>query len=192
MSITLFSCAWAVVVYLFHSAVSRKFRVIRVRDLLLYMSTFALLGIYGEVFCDTIYNLLIGHPLWIYHFMPVHNGYTSTYSIFIWGLYGFYLYLFHSHLASVRPFRNHTLAMIICCEAIILEILLNCSFLYFFKDYYFYYYPSDMWHVTTLQAIPFYYLAGRAFLRCIKNCKRTPWFFIGMNIVLVSILVFFV
>jgi hypothetical protein len=128
-------------------------------------------------------------PLWEYKLFPIHNAYTSYYSIFIWSTYGFYLYLLHDNLKS-NNYPVRTLAVIVSIEAIILEFLFNLSHLFIFKDYIFYYLPSDIWHLTSIQAIPFYFLAGFVIIKSIKRFKADPWFFIPMNILLVFTLVF--
>lgn len=56
----------------------------------IYISAAVLIGVFGEVFVETIYNALFGKPLWYYQHLPVHNAYTSMYSIVLWAMYGLY------------------------------------------------------------------------------------------------------
>ena len=144
---------------------------------------------FGEVFSDNLYAAAFGKPLWLYHVPSIHHGYTSYYSVFLWGLYGFYLYLFHDTLHGWNIHSTRKLALIVSLEAIVLEILYNSSHLLVFGDYIFYYLPSDLWHLTSIQAIPFYFLAGAAIVKTIKRFKADPLFFILMNALLVVVLV---
>ncbi len=90
-------------------------------------------GMYSEISIDTIYNFVIGKPLWEYHLAPIHNSYTSVYSLFIWGLYGFHLSLFHDFLVRKwKAIKIIHLAFIMSFEAVFLEIIFNGSFLLLF------------------------------------------------------------
>ncbi len=189
MNLFFFTIAWIAIVYLFNAAISRKFHKIEPKLAGLYISTVALIGVFGEIFADSLYASVAGQPLWVYHVFPVHDGYTSMYSVVVWSMYGFYLYLMHDYFTRFH-FSTHTLAIIISIEAIILELLINSSYLYFFDDYFFYYLPGELWHLTTIQAIPFYFLAGIVILKTLKRFKADPKFFIAMNIVLTTTLVF--
>jgi hypothetical protein len=189
MNLLYFSLGWVAIIYFFNSAIAKRLKVIDFKIALLYISTVVLSGTFGEVFINSIYNFLFNVPLWEYKLFPIHNAYTSYYSMFIWSMYGFYLYLLHDNLKS-NNYPVRTLAVIVSIEAIILEFLFNLSHLFIFKDYIFYYLPSDIWHLTSLQAIPFYFLAGFVIIKSIKRFKADPWFFIPMNILLVFTLVF--
>jgi hypothetical protein len=191
MNLLYFSLGWVAIIYFFNSAIAKRLKVIDFKIALLYISTVVLSGTFGEVFINSIYNFLFNVPLWEYKLFPIHNAYTSYYSMFIWSMYGFYLYLLHDNLKS-NNYPVRTLAIIVSIEAIILEFLFNLSHLFIFKDYIFYYLPSDIWHLTSLQAIPFYFLAGFVIIKSIKRFKADPWFFIPMNILLVFTLVFLV
>jgi hypothetical protein len=186
MELFAFSAAWLAIVYLFHSLVARSWKRVDVSTALLYASTISLIGVFGEVFADTLYNAIFGKPLWIYYFLPIHSGYTSLYSVFVWGMYGFHLYLKHNSLSKYNH-RTRTLALFIAAEAIVLEFLLNISFIYFFGDYYFYYLPGDLWHLTTFQAVPIYFFAGIVMVKTIKHFKVDPRFYIAMNLMLVFV-----
>ena len=178
------------IIYLFNSALAKKFKKVDPKIALLYVSSVAIIGVFGEVFVDSFYNLIFKTPLWQYQILPIHNSYTSYYSVVIWGMYGFYLYLLHDHLSGYNIQKSRTLALIVSIEAIVLEILFNFSHLAIFKRYIFYYTPGDLWHLTSLLAIPFYFLAGLAIVKSIKRFKADPSFFIVMNALLVLTLVF--
>ncbi len=187
MQLVLFTGAWVLIVYAFHSLVARQFKRVDPLDAGVYVTTLALFGVFGEVFGNSLYAFLFGSPLWLYHFTPIHGGYTSLYSIVIWGLYGFYLYLMHDNLEKYE-YRTRTLAAIIAVEAIVLELLMNTSFMLVFGGYFFYYLPNDLWHLTSLQAMPLYFLAGVAIIKTLRRFKKDPKFFIIMNAILVFVL----
>jgi hypothetical protein len=54
----------------------------------------------------------------------------------------------------------------------------------------FYYLPDDLWHLTSIEAIPFYLLLAIVVTGCIKRFRKDPAFFICMNITLAAVLVF--
>lgn len=189
MSLVYFSLAWTAVVYAFNCILARKFKAVSWNIALLYISSVALIGVFGEIFSDSLYNSVVGHALWEYRVLPIHAGYTSYYSIFIWGLYGFYLYLLHDSLSSLRIHSARKLAAIVSIEAIVLEFLFNISHLFIFGEYIFYYLPSDLWHFTSIQAIPFYFLAGIVIVKAMKRFKAEPLFFMVMNGLLVFVVV---
>lgn len=190
LDLSLFALAWATVLYLFNSLIFKHFIRIEYKVALLYMTTVAFIGLYGEIFLDTVYNKIVGVPLWQYLVLPIHNSFTSFYATVIWGLYGFHLYLLHGSLAKKIPMKTWKLALIFSLEALILEALLNISFKLLFGTYVYYYFPSDWWqHVSTFQNIPFYYICGLLIVETVKRFKLNPVFYICMNL---SLLVFLV
>ncbi len=187
-----FSAGWVCIIYLFNSAIARKFRQIDVKGALLSITSVMLIGVFGEVLLDTLYRAAFGSPLWLYRVLPIHNGYTSYYSLTLWGLFGFYLYLLHDGLKSHRIRSNNLLlAVLISGEAIALELLINVSHLIIFKSYIFYYMPSGLWHLSAFQVIPFYFIAGLFILKSTDGFKSNPWFFSLTNMILLSVLVLF-
>ena len=52
----------------------------------------------------------------------------------------------------------------------------------------YYYLPSDLWHITSLQALPFYLLAGYITVVALKYANRTPKLALsGNSLVLIAI-----
>jgi hypothetical protein len=188
MPLTLFTIGWIIVLYLFNSALVRSFKRMEAREVFLYVTTVALIGVFGEVFVNTLYTALVGSPLWFYHVLPIHGGFTSLYSVVVWGMYGFYLYLLHDTWAT-RKYSTTQLATIISIEAIVLELLINTSHLAIFNEYIFYYLPSDLWHLTSIVAIPFYFLGGYTILKSIQRFQAEPVFFTSMSVLLMAVLV---
>ncbi len=192
IQLIVFTVCCVIAIYLFNAFLSHRFKKIDYRYAALYVATVALLGVFGEVLIDSLFKLITDRPLWEYHLLPIHRGYTSYYSLAIWGMYGFYLYIFHDFLKGRRAkLSKRYITLIVAVEAILLEIAVNILFLAFFGDYIFYYLPSDAWHLTSIQAIPFYFVLSVVIAKCIKRFRKDPAFFIAMNVSLVAVLVFF-
>ena len=94
----LFTVAWVLAVYLFNCLLAKRVKKIVWMRAWVYVSTVAMLGLFGEIFVDTLYRHLTGTPLWRYNFWPIQKAYTSLYAAALWGTYGFYLYLLHDNL----------------------------------------------------------------------------------------------
>ncbi len=107
LKLTLFALFWIAAVYFFNSALSRHFKKIEIKLAALYVTSIAMLGVFGEVFVGKLYDSAVGRPLWEYHIMPIHHGYTSYYAPVIWGILGFHLYLLHGTLNGKKPRSNN-------------------------------------------------------------------------------------
>src|ERR1700691_2480343 len=90
-----------------------------------YITVMAILGVLGELIVDGFYKLIVGSPLWVYRVLPLHSGYTSFFSIFIWGAMGFQIYLVHDTIAYKKLPSLYKLALIFTVEAVILEALFD-------------------------------------------------------------------
>jgi len=189
--LTIFAAVWLAIIYFFNSLVAKRFKIIDLKLAMLYFATVAMVGVYGEIFLDTVYNFFVGHPLWRYNILPIQHGYTSAYAVMPWGTVGFYLYLMHDHLAARWSItRTRYLSLIFSVEALILEAAVTLSARMFFGKYLYYYLPGDLWHVSTLQNLPFYYICGAAIVQIIKRFKTDPYFFTAMSIFLIFVLVY--
>jgi hypothetical protein len=190
LSVTLFSFAWFLFFYSLFSLLCKRFVVVGV-GALLYVTTLILIGVFGEVFTNTLLQVFFGQTLWEYHFLPIHGGYTSLYSIFLWGAYGFYLYLAHTFMQQQQyVLPNTVLAGIVAIEAIVFEIAVNGLFFLLFGSYIFYYFPGDLLHFSSFVAFPCYFLAGLVVLKTLRVFKTRPRFFIAMNLALVFVFIF--
>lgn len=187
-----FSLGWLAAIYLFNAAVAGRFKKVNAETALMYVTSVMLVGVFGEVLLDSVYQSVFGVPLWHYRVLPIHNAYTSYYSSVIWGMYGFYLYLLHESFGDRYARSMWLAAAFISVEAIALELALNLSHFIIFNQYIFYYLPGGLWHLSAFQVIPFYFIAGLVIAKFIRGCKTDPRFFVLINIILVSILVFFV
>lgn len=96
----LFGLFWAIAVYVYNSAIAGAWKRVNFGTCVVYFCVVAAIGLYGEVFLNTAYNALVGNPLWYYHIAPIRDGYTSSFAIVTWGLFGIHLYLMHDTLRS--------------------------------------------------------------------------------------------
>lgn len=186
----LFTIVWLGIIYLYNCLIARSWKRINVREALTAVAATAFIGVYGEVFLDTIYHALVGTPLWRYNILPIHNGYTSAFAPVIWGMLGFHIYLFHGTLRRWRPtIRRRSIALIFSIEALLLEAALTLSAFVFFGQLMYYYYPSDLWHVTTLQNIPFYFICGIVLVKTLSIAKQHPRYFTQIALFLLVVIV---
>jgi hypothetical protein len=191
MSLVLFAAGWALVLYAANCMIAGDLKKIDAKQAVLYFTTVALIGLFGEIFLDSIYKFFVGQPLWYYNFLPIQGGYTSYYAIVLWGLYGFHLYMLHGSLSakwSIKKTKH--LALIFALEALVIESLLTISAKLFLGKYMYYYTPSDLWHVTSVQNFPFYLICGLVILKTLKRFRVDPFFFSAMNISLLFVLAF--
>jgi hypothetical protein len=191
LSLFIFALAWTVTVYVLNSIIAGQLKRIEWKEALLYVSTVAMIGLFGEIFLDTVYRAVVGHPLWIYNILPIHNAYTSSFAIATWGIYGLHLYLLHGSLSTKWSIsRTRHLSLIFCLEALLLEALLTISAKLFLGTYMYYYLPGDLWHVSSFQNIPFYFLCGVIVLKSLKRFRSDPLYFSGMAIFLTGVIAF--
>ena len=128
MKLILFGVIWLAIAYLVNCLIAGRWMKVEARMAVLYFSTVALIGVFGEIFLDATYNNVVGRPLWYYNILPVQGGYTSSFAIVTWGILGFYLYLMHDNLASKWSItKTKHLALIFSVEALVIEALVTLS-----------------------------------------------------------------
>ena len=191
LSLVVFALLWTGIVYTLDSLIIGHFKKISPKIALLYIATVAMIGVFGEIFLDSIYNYFVGNPLWRYNILPIHQAYTSAYAPVIWGILGLHIYLIHDTLRGWGVRKTRTLAFIFSLEALLLEALLTISSKYLLGEYMYYYYPGDLWHVTSIQNMPFYFICGVVVTLTVKRFKTSPRFFTVLCAFLVSVIVFF-
>lgn len=191
MQFLLFSLLWLALLYLLNCLIAGKIKHIEPKFAILYFCITAMVGLFGEIFLDTLYNRIFGTPLWRYNIAPIHHAYTSSFAIVTWGIYGFHLYLLHGTLKTKSITKTWHLAVIISLEALILEAALTLSAKWLLGDYLYYYYPSNLWHVTAWQNIPFYLIFGFVIVGILHRVRSHPWFFSGVALWLTVIIAFF-
>lgn len=187
-----FSLAWLIILYFLNTLIARRFPKIELKKLFVYVAGVALIGVFGEVLIDSLYKIGFGQPFWIYKLLPAHSEFTSYYSPFLWGMFGFHLYLFHETLFKLKPtLKDWKLACIFALEAVALELIFNLSHILIKGTYIFYYLPSDLWHLTSFTALPFYFIGGYALVLTLKRFTKDPLFFGLLSIIgIFTILVF--
>lgn len=136
-------------------------------------------GPIGEIIVGTFYNSIVGHPLWQYQFLPIHNGYTSYYAPVIWGLSGFGLFITQVILRFGRKYNLYGRSAITMIETISVETVINLSFLALSGSLLFYYAPAELGHVTSLQTLPFYFLLGLVIEKSIKRFMN-DWLYFNL------------
>jgi hypothetical protein len=192
ISLTLFALLWLAIIYLLNSIIARRWKQVEPKQALVYFFTVALIGIFGELFLDTTYNHFVGHALWRYNILPIHGAFTSSYAMVIWGLYGFHLYLLHGTLGKWSINKTRHLALIFSVEALVFEALLTASARLLLGKFVYYYLPGDLWHVTSIQNLPFYLICGFIILGTLKRFRADPLFFSGMSAALLLVVVFLI
>jgi hypothetical protein len=185
----LYAAGWIVAVYLFNALLAGRLQKINTKKALLYVATMSALGIAGEIFVGTFYTQFFHHPFWLWKVFPIYSGYTSLYAPLLWGIYGFQLYLFHDNLERRHIENDEEVAVIFGFESIFIEILLNISFLAFFGHYIFFYSPTDLWHFSSIQTFPFFFIASLIFTKVIRREKAKSGKFTMMNIILCAALI---
>lgn len=145
------------------------------RTAMMYMGIAFPVFCFFEVTVGYGHTRFFGHPLWQYHIQPIHGGQTSVYNFAIWPLYGWHLYLCDQTLenwALSRPFGYVAQGLKHSCSGPLLEILANLGMLWAIGRYYFYYLPDDLWHLTSIQVVPYYALTSLLFSWVLKQAKR--------------------
>lgn len=191
LSLLVFGLSWLLFIFCINCLIAGKVKRIDPRTALVYFTTAAMIGVFGEIFLDAAYNYAVGHPLWRYNILPIRDGYTSQYAIVTWGLYGFHLYLLHDSLAAKWSIvRTKHLALIFSIEALFVEALLTISAKLTLGEYFYYYYPADLWHVSSFQNLPFYFICGLVLFKTLKRFRKEPLFFSLLSGFFTFVLVF--
>lgn len=128
------------------------------RQAALYMSFMAMFGPMGEILVGTLYQAVFGHALWQYEVYPIHHGYTSLYAPFIWAICGLQMWLMAPLMAQIKDsVRRYTVMAI---DILAIEIMINALFLLSIGQMIFYYTPGELGHFSSLQTLPFYFVAS--------------------------------
>jgi hypothetical protein len=159
-SVIIFSACWMAMMLLVYLLLSFRVKV-NVKEIFLHMGVISMLGPLCEVTINTFSRYVLGESLWVYHFLPTHNGDTSLYSFCVWGMYGCHIYFMDRRfIHTTVQYKSVVFALMLSIDAIILEFVLNLTSIYYLDTYIFYYFPSDVDHLTTLAVVPCYIFAG--------------------------------
>lgn len=113
-----------------------------------------------------IFEKLFGWRMWEYRILPNHHHYGSYLGALMWPLYGVHVYWFKQVMdARAKRFYHSPLTKgaFTAVEGPLFEFVGNGVILLIFSQYLFYYFPSDLWHLTTVKVMPLYALAGWVF-----------------------------
>jgi hypothetical protein len=191
LELTGFALLWVAIAYVTNSIIIGRPKKLEFNQTLAYIVAVATVGVFGEIFLDTIYNYFVGNPLWEYRILPVHNGYTSSYAVVTWGIYGFYLSMLHDTLSKYN-WSILKLALLMSVEALFAEAALTVSAKLFLGEFLYYYFPDDLWHISSFQNIPFYFICAVIVTLTARYFKANPIFFALLCSVFVSVLLFMV
>ena len=169
-----FGIVFSVLIYLFNSLLVRKFIRIKLSRALIYMAVAGFVAPLGEVVINALTEYVFGVPVFLYHIAPIHHGYTSLVMMVLWPTYGFHLYCFHEVLAERgdSAFSDGIIAMIMGIDGIIMETIVNILSVLLFSANIFYYFPNDLWHVSSVAILPVYILIGFFGLKLIHYIER--------------------
>jgi hypothetical protein len=190
LSLAIFAVCWLLGIYLINCLIAREVKRVDTQQALLHFATMAMIGLVGEICVGSFYHFLFHRPLWNYTIYPIHHAYTSRFALFLWGIYGFHLYLLHGTLKRKKVSSLNHLALIFCLEAIIIEASVNVTYKLSFHKYIYYYFPGDLWHLTSVQTLPFYLIAGYIVVRTFRKFEQDIQFFTMFSIGMVWVLAF--
>lgn len=179
--------------YLFCSFVAKKFLPVHFPKLALYMGCTFFGAMWCEIIIDTLFVEFSGQPGWIYKVWPVHHGYTSGVGMFMWPLYGFFVYCMNSAIETnpKLTYINNGIAKtyLFALDAMALEIITNIFAIMLYHTYLFYYLPDDLLHFTTIQIfIPYLFVSalGASFSFLLERLKKNQ-FIIGLAFYLAGV-----
>lgn len=180
-----------VVVYSTGFALTDSSTQIKIQEVYMYSGTLALIGCISEVAINSFCRAAFDSPLWIYQVTPVHGGDTSIFAFFQWSLYGYHLYYLQKKLQSFKcQYEGPIFAVVLSIDALLLEILVNLSSIFFLDTFIFYYIPGDIGHLTTVFVLPVYLLGGAILIETFKRFLNDPLFFGNLSFSIAFIFVF--
>lgn len=137
-----------------------------------------LLAIVLEAIFNPAYEMLFGHKLWEYRALPLHDANVSALSAALWFAYGIHLYFTLQSLRRRLPGRlnsHYGKALVIGFEApLFAEVTGNLVFLAIAGQYYAYYLPGDLLHLSSFQAVPVYAVCVYLGLHALDHLERLP------------------
>ncbi len=137
-----------------------------------------ILAIVLESLVNPIYESLFGHKLWEYRVLPLHDANVSALGAALWTAYGMHLYFTLQSLRRRLPDKlkgRSGRALVIGFEApLFAEVTGNLIFLAIAGQYYAYYLPGDLLHLTSWQAIPVYAACVYFGLHVLDRIEQLP------------------
>jgi hypothetical protein len=190
-NLTLFFLYLVTVVYFAGLALTNSSTQIKIKEVYLYSGTLALIGCISEVAINSFCREIFDTSLWVYQVTPIHHGDTSIFAFFQWSLYGYHLYYVQKKLQSFKFKHEESIfAFVLAIDALLLEVFVNISSLYFLNTFVFYYIPGDLGHLTTVTVFPFYLLGGAILIGIFDRFLKDPMFFGTLSFSIAFIFVF--
>jgi hypothetical protein len=146
--------------------------------LALTASSVLLLAVVAESLINPLYELWVGNKLWEYRAFPLHDANVSALAVVVWTAYGIHLYFTRQSLdrkLGARWNGNLAKALIIGFEApFVFEVSGNVVFLLILNNYYAYYLPAEVDHLTSFRVVPVYMLCVYCGLGILQLLERLP------------------
>lgn len=155
-----------------------EFKKIDVKPAILFITTVAMIGTFGEVFWDSLFRYALHKPDWVYYVLPIHHGFTSYFAAALWGFYGFHLYLLYDTINKKFRWAIKYLPIIFSIEALMIEALVSVTYRLIFGNWLYYYLPNGLWHVSAFQNFPLYFMAGYVITGTLKRFRNDPYFLV--------------
>lgn len=157
----------------------------------MWSGALAMIGCISEVAINSFCRAVFDSSLWIYQVTPIHGGDTSVFAFFQWSLYGYHLYFLHKKIQSFNvKYEAAIFTFLLAVDALLLEMFVNVSSIFFLDTFIFYYIPGDMGHLTTMAVFPFYVLGGAILTGIFKRFLNDPMFFGTLSFSIAFIFVF--
>jgi len=192
--IIVFVVCFSPLLYLFGCVVAGRKLPFDFSKMVLYMGCTFFGAMWYEIGLDTLFVKFCGQPGWLYKIWPIHYGYTSGVGMFMWPLYGFFIYNMNTALAinpKLAKINNAAAkTFLFAIDAMTLEILTNIFAILFYKTFLFYYLPGDLLHFTTIKIlIPYLFACGLgATLSLFLDCLRSNHLLVGITFYLAGVL----
>ncbi len=185
MKITLLFLIALAGVYLINCAFARKILKPKFPEILVWFFGVGMIGVLSELLLNTIIAAIFGHPLWEYRVLPIKNGYISLVGPILWGIFGMHLYFQNMALKKFYSrLKIWQKSLIMGVDAMIIETLMNFLAIALLGDFFFFYFPPDLWHFTSFINLPLWTIGGLIIYSSMKRFKRSPYFTIGFSIVI--------
>lgn len=123
-------------------------------------------GMFGEIFVTRLLETTINYPIWEYRILPIHDKMTSSYGIILWGLAGVYVCFYENYNSFSLKKKTKLLNFVFESGYLLfIELMFNVLSYIIFKEYFFYYFPPDLFHFSSLTAIPFWWVGYKMIVR---------------------------
>ena len=144
-------------------------------ELLLCMATTYLVFVVLEASFGFIHYEILGWRIWEYRMLPNHRGYGTDLGPVMWSLYGIHVYWFRQVMRNWVHFKNPWVkGGFTAVEGPVFEFVGNGIILLIYGQYLFYYFPSDLMHLTTFKVMPHYAIAGVIFGYFMNAMDKAP------------------